>query len=340
MTEIFRDISLKPFNTFGVEIKAKYLCYYRQPSDLKYLITEGPLTRDEKMVILGGGSNQLFTGDFEGVIIHPVNDEISIVKENDDFVWIKAGAGLEWDKLVEYTVDKGWGGLENLSNIPGSVGAAPVQNIGAYGVEVKDTLDQVHLVGFDNGSEKTLTNEECQFGYRNSIFKHRLKNRYLVDSATFKLSKKPHFVIHYGTIKEELDKLGEINLKNIREAVIRIRNSKLPDPKITGNGGSFFKNPVIPEIEAKFILEKYPEIPVYDAEPGMKKLAAGYLIDKCGLKGYTNLNKTAGVHELQALVIVNKGGATGHEILEVARTVQKKVFEEFDVNLEPEVIIL
>jgi UDP-N-acetylmuramate dehydrogenase len=340
MTKILENISLKAYNTFGIDVKAKFLCLYSKPSDLQYLINAGPLKHDEEMIILGGGSNQLFTGNFDGIVVHPVNDEIILNKETDDWVWLTAGAGLEWDKLVAYAVENGYGGIENLSNIPGNVGAAPVQNIGAYGVEAKDTIVAVHLVSFDNGMEKSILNEDCEFGYRTSIFKTRLKNRYLVDSVTFKLSKKPEFTLHYGSIKEELDKIGEVNLKTIRKTIIKTRESKLPDPKIIGNGGSFFKNPVLPEIEASVLIEKYPEMPTYKGELGMVKLAAGWLIEQCGLKGYTNENKTAGIHDKQALVLVNKGGATGKDIVDVAHLVQNKVFEKFDICLEPEVIIV
>ncbi len=340
MVKIEQNISLKTYNTFGIDVKAKYLCFYNCPADLQYLINDGPLRRDEHMIILGGGSNHLFINDFNGVVIHPVNDSIEIVKQSGDFVWVKAGAGLKWDKLVAYAVDNGFGGIENLSDIPGSVGAAPVQNIGAYGVEAKDTIDKVHLVSFDDGCEKTINNAECGFGYRTSIFKTKLKNRYLIDSVTFKLSKKPKYIIHYGSIKDELEKLGGINLKTIREAIINIRSSKLPNPEQIGNGGSFFKNPVVTKHKADKLLKKYTDMPVYDSITGMKKLAAGWLIDKCGLKGYTNQNKTAGIHNKQALVIINNGGATGTDILQIAHMVQNSVFEKFDISLEPEVIIV
>lgn len=340
MIEILENISLKPYNTFGVNVKAKYLCLYRLPSDLEYLINEGPLKRDEQMIVLGGGSNQLFTSDFDGIIIHPVNDTIELVKQNDDFVWLKAGAGLEWDKLVLYAVENGYGGIENLSNIPGNVGATPVQNIGAYGVEAKDTIDEVHLVSFHDGSIKTITNAECEFGYRSSIFKTSHKNRFLVDSVTFKLTKKPKFTIHYGSVKAELDKCNEISLKTIRETIIKIRDSKLPNPKEIGNGGSFFKNPIVPEIIANNLLKNYPEMPLYEAQNGMKKLAAGWLIEQCNLKGYRNQNNSAGIHDKQALVIINKGSASGKELVDIAHLVQNKVFEKFDICLEPEVIII
>jgi len=340
MTTIQENVSLKKFNSFGVEAKARYFAFYKNPNDIKYLISDGPLSRDTEMIILGGGTNQLFVNDFGGVVIHPINDEIELIAEDTNFVYIKAGAGLEWDKLVLYAVNKGYGGIENLSDIPGNLGASPVQNIGAYGVEAKDTIHEVHLVSFHDGSTKTLSNCECNFGYRTSIFKNKLKNRYLVDSVTFRLTKNPVFVTHYGNVQQELEKKGTINLKNIRETIIEIRNSKLPKPSEIGNAGSFFKNPVIPESEAHILKQQFPEMPFYPSEYGQVKLAAGWLIEQCGLKGYSLPNGKAGVHDKQALVIVNKGNATGAEILEVSHLVQLKVFEKFDINLEPEVIIV
>lgn len=337
---IYENISLKPYNTFGIDVKARYLCLYEKPSDLSYFITKGPLLRDAEMIILGGGSNQLFTRDFEGVIIHPVNKTIEVINEDTESVCIKAGAGVEWDQLVAYAVENGWGGIENLSDIPGNVGASAVQNIGAYGVEAKDTILEVHLLSFADASTRTLLNAECQFDYRTSIFKNKLKNRYLIDSVTFKLTKKPKYITHYGSVAEELKKFDVINLKNIRQAIIDIRSAKLPNPKEIGNGGSFFKNPLVPEYLLEKLQKDYPEIPFYQAANAMVKLAGGWLIEQCGLKGYVNKKQTAGIHDKQALVLVNKGKASGTDILEVARLAQKKVFEKFDVYLEPEVIII
>ncbi|MFA6402115.1 MAG: UDP-N-acetylmuramate dehydrogenase [Salinivirgaceae bacterium] len=340
MITIQENISLKKYNSFGIDVKARYFCHYKSSVDLNYLISEGPLNRDMEMIILGGGTNQLFINDFEGVVIHPINDTIELVTEDSDFVYIKADAGLEWDKLVAYAVDKGYGGIENLSDIPGNVGASPVQNIGAYGVEAKDTIHEVHLVSFHDGSTKTLSNKECLFGYRTSIFKNKLKNRYLVDSVTFKLAKNPVFVTHYGNVAAELEKKGTVTLQSIRDVIISIRSSKLPKPTVIGNAGSFFKNPILPEIETNALKQKFPEMPIYPASNGQVKLAAGWLIEQCGLKGYTAPNGKAGIHDKQALVIVNKGNASGSDILEVSHLAQMKVFEKFDINLEPEVIIL
>lgn len=337
---IQENISLKNFNSFGIDVKARYFCHYKSPADLNYLISEGPLNRDMEMIILGGGTNQLLTNDFNGVVIHPVNDAIEIVTEDSEFVYIKADAGLEWDKLVTYAVDNGYGGIENLSDIPGNVGAAPVQNIGAYGVEAKDSIHEVHLVSFHDGSTKTLSNSECLFGYRTSIFKNKFKNRYLVDSVTFKLIKNPIFVTHYGNVAAELEKKGTVTLQSIRDVIISIRSSKLPKPSEIGNAGSFFKNPVMPVIEAEALKKKFPEIPIYPAVNDQVKLAAGWLIEQCGLKGYTLPNGKAGIHDKQALVIINKGNATGDDILQVSHLAQMKVFEKFDINLEPEVIIV
>lgn len=340
MTPItYQNISLKPYNTFGIDVKARYLCLYEKPSDLQHFITKGPLLRDVEMIILGGGSNQLFTRDFEGVIIHPVNKNIKVISEDADYVCVKADAGVTWDNLVAYAVENNWGGIENLSDIPGDVGASAVQNIGAYGVEAKDCILEVNLVSFADASTRTLLNAECQFDYRSSIFKNKFRNRYLIDSVTFKLTKKHKFITHYGSVSEELKKFDALNLKNIRQAIINIRSSKLPNPKEIGNGGSFFKNPLVSEYLLEKLRNDYPEIPSYPATNDMVKLAAGWLIEQCGLKGYMNPKQTAGIHDKQALVIVNKGNASGMEIVDVARLVQNKVYEKFDVCLEPEVII-
>jgi UDP-N-acetylmuramate dehydrogenase len=340
MPEIIENAPLKGYNTFGIDVKARYLCSYKTADDLKYFILNGPLNRDEQMIIMAGGSNILFTNDFNGVVIHPVNEFIEIIEETGDYCLVKAGAGTLWESLVEWAVNKGLGGIENLSGIPGTVGAAPVQNIGAYGAEVKDVIYQVHLVSFENGSTRTIDAKECRFGYRTSIFKNKLKNRYLIDSVTFRLSKKPIFITHYGSLKQDLEKTGSITLKSIRETIIKIRATKLPDPKETGNAGSFFKNPMVDIFAANRLKLKYPEIVTYPVDEWMVKIAAGWLIESCGLKGYLNKNRKAGVHSNQALVLVNLGGANGNEIMDVAHYVQKQVFEKFDVYIEPEVLIV
>jgi UDP-N-acetylmuramate dehydrogenase len=340
MTNIFENISLKTYNTFGIDVETKKICNYSNKTDIDSLLKKD-LIKSNKLLILGGGSNYLFTDDFNGLIIHPVNKSINIVNEDNNNIYIKADAGVVWDNFVEYSVNKGYGGIENLSGIPGSIGAAPVQNIGAYGVEVKNCIFKVHLVSLADASETELINKECEFGYRTSIFKTKLKNRYIVDAVTFKLSKKPEFITHYGSISEELKNHNkEINLKTIRETILKIRDSKLPNPAITGNGGSFFKNPVVNSSIADNLLKKYPDMPVYNITNNKKKLAAGWLIEQCGLKGFSNKKGTAGVHHKQALVLINKGNASGKDILEVANIVKQRVADKFKIDLEPEVIIV
>jgi UDP-N-acetylmuramate dehydrogenase len=340
MPEIIENASLKGYNTFGIDVKARYLCFYQSPDDLKNLIAQGPLHRDEQMIIIGAGSNILFTSDFNGVVIHPVNKYIDIIEETNDYCLVKAGAGTLWDTLVEWAVNKGLGGIENLSDIPGTVGAAPVQNIGAYGMEAKDTIYQVHLVSFEDGSTRTIDGKDCGFGYRTSIFKTKLKNRYLVDAVTFKLTKKPVFVTHYGSLQSDLEQTGAITLKNIRNTVIKIRTEKLPQPKEAGNAGSFFKNPIVDSFKVDKLKQQFPDIVTYPVDDVMIKLSAGWLIEHCGLKGFINQTGNAGVHAKQSLVLVNINNAKGSDILNVAYYVQKKVFEKFDICIEPEVLVL
>jgi UDP-N-acetylmuramate dehydrogenase len=337
---IQNNISLKPHNTFGIDVNCKYFVEYTKPSDIEEIISFNKLKNNHNTIILGGGSNHLFTKDFDGLVIHPTNNKISIAEENNDYIFIKADAGLDWDYFVEYTVKNNWGGIENLSYIPGCIGASPVQNIGAYGVEAKDCIHQVNVVDMKNGSTQTLDNNECEFGYRTSIFKNKFKNKFIVDSVVFKLSKKPVYITHYGTIQDELNHKDTVNLKTIRDTIIKIREEKLPDYKKLGNGGSFFKNPIINNKTADKLLLKYPNMPIYNATDNTKKLAAGWLIEQCGLKGYSNKKNSAGVHNKQALVIVNKGNATGKDILNLSKHIQKQVFDKFMIQLEPEVIIL
>ena len=241
---------------------------------------------------------------------------------------------------MEWAVEHNLSGIENLALIPGTVGASPVQNIGAYGREAKDAIESVNVVSLTDGSLSTLSNADRHFGYRDSVFKHELKDKYLVDSVVYRLSKKPQYVTHYGSLNDEIAKLGDVSLRTIRQAVINIRNSKLPDPKVMGNAGSFFKNPVVEQSVAERLKAKFPEMVTYPAGPGLVKIAAGWMIDHCGLKGYTNAAKTAGVHTLQALVLVNLGGASGRDIIDVAHHVQNTVANEFGIKIEPEAIII
>lgn len=289
-------------------------------------------------LILGGGSNILFTGNFNGTIINPLIVGINIEERDHDHVIVSAGAGVNWDEVVDWSVKKGLGGLENLSLIPGSVGATPVQNIGAYGAEIKDNIIKVRTVCISDGSIKEFTNPECKFGYRNSIFKGTLKGSYLVTRVYYRLNVNPLLKLDYGSINDEVRKLGATSLINVRQAVINIRRSKLPDPEITGNAGSFFKNPVVKMRYAKELQKKYPGMPCYTEPSGDIKLPAGWLIEQCGWKG--RRIGDAAVHEKQSLVIINHGNATGRDILDLSEQIRKSVFEKFGIELEREVEVI
>lgn len=339
MVTIHENASLKTYNTFGIDAKCERLCFYEKPEDIAQLIKQKSL-QNHPIMIMGGGSNLMFINNFKGTIIHPNNTSIKVVRETDTEVFIKAGAGVVWDNLVKHCVENGWGGIENLSDIPGNVGASPVQNIGAYGVEAKDTIHEVNLVSLHDASTKTLNNSACEFAYRMSIFKTQLKDQYLVDSVVYRLQKSPKLVIHYGSLEKDLEGIKNPNIQDIRDIIIKVRGSKLPNPEKTGNAGSFFKNPVIDSEQAKIIKLKFPELVTYPANEGKTKLAAGWLIDQCGLKGYTNEKGTAGFHDKQALVLVNHGNATGQDLLKVSQLAQEKVLDKFGVKLEPEVLII
>jgi UDP-N-acetylmuramate dehydrogenase len=271
-------------------------------------------------------------------MIHPEMEGITMEDRKDDIIIISAGAGIVWDKLVESTVNKGLGGLENLSLIPGTVGAAPVQNIGAYGVEVKDTIERVRAISLEDGSVREFTNGECSFGYRNSIFKGELRGKYLITKVYFRLSRKPKLSIEYGSLKEEVSRLGSISLGNVRKIVINTRMSKLPDPSILGNAGSFFKNPVVSETLAKELMNNNPGLPVFRDLSGTAKIPAGWLIEKCGWKG--KRIGDAGVYDKQALVLLNFGKATGKDLFDLSEEIRKSVFESFGITLEREVEII
>lgn len=335
MAELYTNYSLKQYNTFGIDVLAKHFFEFSSKKELIEFIKENQELIKLPRVVIGGGSNLLFTGDFAGVIFYPHVMGIDVVKEDEDHAWIKAGAGVVWDDFVDFAVKYNYGGAENLSLIPGNVGACPVQNIGAYGVEVKDIIDTVYTINIKTLEERVFTNEECQFAYRDSIFKNELKHQYIVTHVTFKLDKKHTFKTEYGQIGAELEKYDEINISNIRKAIINIRESKLPCTEELGNAGSFFKNPVVDSEKAEELKTKHPSIPIYDAPNNQVKLAAGWLIDQCNWKGKRLGN--AGVHKDQALVLVNHGSATGQEILHLAQKIQYSVFEKFGVTLEMEV---
>lgn len=332
------NFSLKAYNSFGIDIKAAFFGELHSENDLQQCIADGLFK--EKVLILGGGTNMLFTRDFPGVVLQNNLKGISVVSETGQSVLIRAAGGEIWHSLVEYSVAKNWGGIENLSLIPGTVGAAPMQNIGAYGSEVKDVIDSVHTIEIGSLRECVFTNEECKFGYRESVFKNELKNKHVITGVTFRLNKNPDFNIGYGAIKEELNNEPDISLsiKKISDAVIRIRKSKLPDPAVTGNAGSFFKNPEVTKQQASDLKNKFPGIVSYPVNEEKDKLAAGWLIENAGWKGYSE--KNCGVHKLQALVLVNYGGAAGEEIYELSEKIIRSVNEKFGVKLEREVNIL
>jgi UDP-N-acetylmuramate dehydrogenase len=339
MSEILENISLKHLNTFGIDAKAKYYTEVNNPDDLKALL-KNKLFVDSEKLILGGGSNILFTKDFDGIVVKNGLKGIHIVNETPEYADVKCAAGEVWHDFVMWTIEKGLGGLENLSLIPGCVGASPMQNIGAYGVEVKDVFLELEAYDLLSGDKLTFNKQQCDFGYRESVFKREFKNKVIITSVSFRLVKRPKINTSYGAINDELKKLGisEPGIKEVSQAVINIRSSKLPDPKVTGNAGSFFKNPEVVRSVYDELKKKFPELVAYPLENGGYKLAAGWLIEQSGLKGYKSGN--AAVHDKQALVLVNKGGASGEEIYSLSEYVLQTVFAKFGVKLEREVNII
>lgn len=336
--KIEHHVSLKPYNTFGIDVRAAHFVSVKTVEELREVLH---LNEYPKKMILGGGSNILLKKNVDALVIYIAIKGISVVEETEDHIYIKAAAGENWHEFVIYCVNHEYGGIENLSLIPGNVGTAPMQNIGAYGVEIKDSLIQCTALNIKTGEEYTFTNSECEFGYRESIFKNSEKDNFVLVSATFKLTKRNH-VLHtdYGAIKEQLteNQIASPTLKNISDAVIAIRQSKLPDPKIIGNSGSFFKNPIVARSVFEEIQKTHPQMPFYELNENQIKIPAGWLIEQAGLKG--KRFGEAGVHDRQALVLVNHGMATGEEIWEVALKVQNAVEERFGVSLDMEVNVI
>ncbi|HSO78381.1 MAG TPA: UDP-N-acetylmuramate dehydrogenase [Bacteroidales bacterium] len=328
---------LKTFNTFGISCMARSFFQFSEEEELISYIRTGK-TGQSDTLILGGGSNILFTRDFQGLVIHPANTGIRVEHLTNEYVIANVGAGVIWDDFVSWAVDRGLGGVENLSYIPGLAGASPVQNIGAYGTEAEDTVISVRCIMLSDGETAELTAGECNFSYRNSIFKNDLKGKAVVTAVRFRLSRNPVLNLAYPDVANECELLGGASLDNVRKAVINIRRRKLPDPLETGNAGSFFKNPVITADKFGEILKEYPELPGHHRSDGGVKIPAGWLIEKCGWKGKTV--GEAGVHPNQALVLVNIGRAKGSEIADLAREIKKSVLERFGVELEPEVEII
>lgn len=331
------DYPLRELNSFHVEERASRIIDFDSPHDLEKIFS--PENRPTKWYVLGGGNNILFTQQYDGTLIHPTGSGITIIAEDDDSIVIAAEAAVEWDDLVENCVERGLWGAENLSLIPGSVGASPVQNIGAYGAEAKDIIHRVHYFDTQECRHLSLENSECRFAYRDSIFKRELKGRAIITSVEFKLSKHPAPNLGYGDLATEVESRGGASLINIREAVCAIRRHKLPDTSKIGNAGSFFKNPVVEKSFADKLKAQYEGMPIYPTADIEKcKLAAGWLIDQAGLKGARRGN--VGVHERQALVLVNFGGATGGDVIRLAEEVQQSVFDKFGIKIEAEVNIL
>ena len=316
---------------------ARYATFDRE-EDLAALPLEPAAAQD--ILVLGGGSNILFTGDVPCLVLHNKIRGIVKLREDSDHVWLQVGAGEVWHELVLYAVAAGYAGIENLSLIPGTVGAAPIQNIGAYGVEAKDVIEEVRFLNLESGAFETLRNEACGFAYRDSIFKKERKGKAIITAVTFRLNKVPVFHTTYGTIQQELDTMGvtELSIRAVSDAVIRIRSSKLPDPREIGNAGSFFKNPEVPTALYHELKAQYPAIPGYTVSEHITKIPAGWLIEQCGWKGFRRGNY--GVHQLQALVLVNYGGANGRDIADLSSEIMTSVSRSFGISLEREVQII
>ena len=331
--------SLQEYNTFGVNAQAKVLAAFKSTEDLKTLLTKKDFESLPRL-ILGGGSNLLFTNDFQGLVLKNEIPGINCIDEDENHYYIKAGAGENWHQFVLYCLEKKWAGLENLSLIPGNVGASPMQNIGAYGVEIKDRFHSLEAFNLKTLEIETFNREACKFGYRESVFKNSYKDQYIITSVTYSLLKEPRVNISYGAIASELRERGISNptIKDVSDVVIHIRNSKLPNPAELGNAGSFFKNPIVSQKTFERLNAENSEIPHYPMNDGSIKLAAGWLIEQAGWKGIKVGN--CGMHKKQALVLVNYGAATGEEIFNHSETVLHSVKEKFGVTLEREVNII
>jgi UDP-N-acetylmuramate dehydrogenase len=333
---IQQNISLKPYNTFGLDATTKFFAEVNSVEELRTILQNPDYLLVEKL-FLGGGSNILLTKDFAGLVVKINIKGIQKIDEDNTNILIQAGAGEVWHDLVMYCVDNQYAGMENLSLIPGTVGAAPMQNIGAYGVEIKDIFEELQALNLETLAIETFKLTDCHFGYRESVFKHEFKGKYVITSVTFKLSKEPVFKISYGDIQKTLEEMGikDLNIKAISEAVIHIRKSKLPDPAEIGNSGSFFKNPEIPKTQYNTLKEKFENIPSYPINESTVKVPAGWLIEQAGWKGFRD--GRIGVHARQALVLVNYGGGTGEQIRALSEKIQASVQEKFGISLSAEV---
>lgn len=336
---IEQDVSLKRYTTFGIDAAARYFASFSSLDALSELL-ESPYYVDGKTMVLGGGSNVLFTRDYDGLVLKNEISGIEVVGETADHVLVKAGAGVNWHQFVLHCLEHNYAGVENLSLIPGNVGASPMQNIGAYGVEIKDVFQELEAFHVQDRVSKTFSLEECQFGYRESVFKRRYRNQFVIMSVSYRLNKVPAFNTSYGAIRQQLEKMRvtDLSIQAISQAVINIRTSKLPDPREVGNAGSFFKNPQVPNEQYEGLKKQYPEIVAFPVDAEHTKLAAGWLIEQCGWKGYRKGD--AGCYPKQALVLVNYGGAKGNEIYELSEAIIESVQDKFGVTLEREVNII
>lgn len=336
--KVFQDYPLLQHNTFGMDVKASLFIEYDSVDELKEVLKRY-VRKETPWLHIGGGSNLLFTGDYPGVVLHSTIKGVEVIREDEKEVIVRVGAGEVWDDWVAATIEKGWYGAENLSLIPGEVGASAVQNIGAYGVEAKDLIVEVEAVDVASGEVRIFSNEECGYAYRESIFKSSVKHQYVLTRVSYRLQKTPCFHLDYGNVRAELEKQGySLTPENVRRTIIGIRRSKLPDPKVLGNAGSFFMNPIVPRKQFEALLAVYPQMPHYEADAENVKIPAAWMIDRCGWKGRQWGH--AGVHDRQPLVLVNRGGATGKEIMALSEAIQKSVYETFGVNILPEVNII
>lgn len=338
-TVIQEHVSLKQFNTFGIDVQARYYTRIHDIRQLQQLLRH-PKLKSLPRLMLGGGSNVLFVNDFQGIVFHIAIGGISVIREDSEHVWVKAGAGVNWHQLVLHCVEKGYAGIENLALIPGTVGAAPVQNIGAYGVTLSEVFASLEAMEVHSGVIHNFSNQDCAFGYRDSVFKSALKGQYVITTVTLKLHKRPRLLITYGELQETLNTMNsqELSIKAISDAIIQIRRKKLPDPKHVGNAGSFFQNPTILQEQFTQYRHSYPDMPGYIQPEGYVKIPAAWLIEQCGWKGQKR--GAIGIHKQHALVLVNYGNGTGKAIYQLARDIQQSVQQRFHIAITPEVRVI
>ena len=332
--KFLQNFSLKDYNTFGLDARTKYFYEFESEEELIDILQDDNLLKN-KLLVIGQGSNLLFLNDFDGVVLHSNIKNIDLLETTDEYVLLEVGSGVIWDDLVAYCVENNWVGIENLSLIPGETGAAAIQNIGAYGAEIKDVVQKVKTIQIEGASKKEFDVKDCQYAYRHSIFKHQLKGKNIITSVVLKLTKKAVFNLSYQQLEQEVMSRGTINLQNIRNTIIEIRESKLPDPKVLGNAGSFFMNPVVAREKFENLQMQYPGMPHYFISNQEEKIPAAWLIEQCGWKGKSI--GTVGVHTKQALVLVNLGGAKGKDVELLASQIQADVIEKFGITLIPEV---